>query len=266
MDLSFLEFYPIVFLTILARYTIIAGIFFLLYYVFFKEKWSFKKIQLSFPKLKDYQREVFYSLCTITIFSVIGLLVFKTPLTEHTQIYGSIADYGWGYWFLSIVLMTFLHDTYFYWAHRMMHHKKLYRLFHLVHHKSTNPSPWASYAFHPLEGVVEASIIFLIVFLIPFHPTALLVFLVVTFAYNVYGHLGYEIYPKNFHKTRIGRWVNTSVHHNMHHKHFNANYGLYFLFWDRWMGTLHEQSDAVFEEVTERSVRTVEHVEKMNLH
>jgi len=40
-----------------------------------------------------------------------------------------------------------------------MHHKKLFRWFHLVHHQSTNPSPWAAYAFHPLEAVVEAGII-----------------------------------------------------------------------------------------------------------
>jgi len=258
MDLSFLFSYSVIFLFILARYMIIAGIFFLLYYVLFKEKWSFKKIQQKFPKSKDYQREVLYSICTIAIFAGIGVLVFLTPLKEYTQIYESMADYGWGYWFFSIVLMTFLHDTYFYWAHRAMHHKKLYKLFHLVHHKSTNPSPWAAYAFHPLEGVVEASIVFLIVFLMPFHITALMAFLILTFVYNVYGHLGYELYPKNFHKTTIGRWVNTSIHHNMHHKYFEGNYGLYFLFWDRWMGTLREESAAAFEEVTERSLVAVE--------
>lgn len=260
MDFSWLDAYPILFLIILARYTIISGIFFLLYYIFFKEKWAFKKIQLKFPKLKDYQREVLYSMCTVGIFAVIGLLLFKTPLIAYTQIYGTIGEYGWGYWIFSIIVMIFLHDTYFYWAHRAMHHKKLYKIFHLVHHKSTNPSPWASYAFHPLEGVVEAGIVILIAFTMPFHISALTTFLILTFAYNVYGHLGYEIYPKNFHKTRIGRWVNTSIHHNMHHKYFNGNYGLYFLFWDRWMGTLHEKSDEVFEEVTERSLVSVESV------
>jgi sterol desaturase/sphingolipid hydroxylase (fatty acid hydroxylase superfamily) len=67
--------------------------------------------------------------------------------------------------------------------------------------------------------------------------------------YNIYGHLGWELYPKNFHKTQIGRWINTSVCHNQHHQYFKGNYSLYFLFWDRWMGTLREDYDAQYEKV-----------------
>ena len=70
--------------------------------------------------------------------------------------------------------------------------------------------------------------------------------------YNVIGHLGYELYPKGFSKSRLGRWVNTSVSHNQHHQYFNGNYGLYFLWWDRWMGTLREGYDQQFEEVKSR--------------
>jgi sterol desaturase/sphingolipid hydroxylase (fatty acid hydroxylase superfamily) len=71
--------------------------------------------------------------------------------------------------------------------------------------------------------------------------------------YNVYGHLGYELYPKGFHKTRIGRWINTSVNHNQHHQYFTGNYGLYFLFWDRILGTIRSDYDGRFEEATQRS-------------
>jgi sterol desaturase/sphingolipid hydroxylase (fatty acid hydroxylase superfamily) len=68
----------------------------------------------------------------------------------------------------------------------------------------------------------------------------------------VYGHLGWELYPKGFNHTWVGRWINTSVAHNQHHKYFTGNYGLYFLFWDRWMGTLRSEYDTSFEEVTSR--------------
>ncbi len=129
-----------------------------------------------------------------------------------------------------------------------MHHPKLYRFVHLVHHQSRNPSPWAAFAFHPLEAVVEAGIVFVIAFILPFHGTALLAFLIFMTFYNAYGHLGYELYSKNFLRSALGRWVNTSVAHNHHHEKFNGNYGLYFLFWDRWMGTLREDYDAVFVE------------------
>jgi sterol desaturase/sphingolipid hydroxylase (fatty acid hydroxylase superfamily) len=35
----------------------------------------------------------------------------------------------------------------------------------------------------------------------------------------------------------------------MHHQYFKGNYGLYFLFWDRIMGTLREDYDARFDAV-----------------
>jgi len=65
----------------------------------------------------------------------------------------------------------------------------------------------------------------------------------------VYGHLGWGLNPKKFHKSRLGRWINTSVAHNQHHQFFKGNYGMYFLFWDRIMGTLREDYDAQFEKV-----------------
>ena len=148
--------------------------------------------------------------------------------------------------------MIFLHDFYFYWMHRLMHQPKLFKHFHLIHHKSTNPSPWAAYAFHPFEAVIEASIIFLIVFMIPYHRTALLTFLTFMITYNVYGHLGYELYPKGFNKHFIGKWVNTSINHNLHHKHFEGNYGLYFLIWDRWLGTVRQDYDDSYDQVDQK--------------
>jgi sterol desaturase/sphingolipid hydroxylase (fatty acid hydroxylase superfamily) len=146
--------------------------------------------------------------------------------------------------------MFLLHDTYFYWTHRAMHHKKLFRAMHLVHHKSVNPSPWAAYAFHPLEAIVEAGIFAVFLFTIPIHPLHLLVFFFAMIVYNVYGHLGYELYPAGFSKHWLGKWINTSVNHNQHHQHFKGNYGLYFTFWDRLMGTIRADYDQRFEEVT----------------
>ena len=65
-----------------------------------------------------------------------------------------------------------------------------------------------------------------------------------------------EIYPspcreETFGETEriIGKWINTSVSHNQHHQKFNGNYGLYFLFWDRWMGTLRNDYDADFNAI-----------------
>ena len=131
-----------------------------------------------------------------------------------------------------------------------MHHPRLFRIFHLVHHQSTNPSPWAAYAFHPLEALVEIGITVLFLFIMPIHAYHLMVFSLVMIAYNVYGHCGYELYPRGFSRHWLGRWINTSVSHNQHHQYFKGNYGLYFTFWDRMMGTIRDDYDRKFQDVT----------------
>ena len=252
MEKPFLELSQYIYLISFLRYFIVSGIFFFIFYKLFRNKWFYKKIQSKSPKSKDYKREVGYSLATMFIFTSVGLTVFDTPLLQYTQIYAPIDKYGYFYWFVSIIAMIFLHDTYFYWMHRGLHHPKLYKYVHLIHHKSTNPSPWASLAFHPIEAVGEAFILYLVVFLIPFHPTAMLLFLSFIPVYNAYGHLGYEIMPKKFNKHFIGKWFNTSVNHNQHHEKFNGNYGLYFLFWDRWMGTIRDDYDERYAETDKK--------------
>lgn len=236
------------------RYSFFAGLAFLLFYVIFRRKWLYKKIQLRFPENKDYLREFGYSMLTIFLFTTVTYPLIAVPaIAKYTTRYMEISEYGWFYYFALFPVLFVMHDTYFYFAHRLMHHKKLFNLFHLVHHKSTNPSPWAAYAFHPLEALVEVGIVVVFLFTVPIHKTHLLLFFLMMIVYNVYGHLGYELYPKGFHKTRIGRWINTSVNHNQHHQYFKGNYGLYFLFWDRMMGTIREDYDSRFVDATTRT-------------
>jgi Delta7-sterol 5-desaturase len=231
------------------RYFFVAGIAFLIFYVLFRNKTPLKKIQDRFPKTKDYLREIVYSVSTILIFGTVPIMLLNTPLRPYTTLYTDIDLYGKGYFFFAFLVMLFMHDTYFYWMHRLMHHPSLFRIMHLVHHKSTNPSPWAAYAFHPLEAIIEVGIVPIFLFTIPIHSFHLPMFFLFMIIYNVYGHLGYEIYPRGFARHPIGKWINTSVNHNQHHQYFSGNYGLYFLFWDRIMGTIREDYEERYEKV-----------------
>lgn len=244
--------FKIVLLSNLTRYTIIAGLAFIVFYVILKNKTTKVKIQSKFPKLIDYQREILYSVLTFVIFSLVGVTIYNPVVLPYTQIYKKVSDFGLPYFVFSIFLMIVLHDAYFYWTHRLMHDPKLFKSFHFVHHQSTNPSPWASFAFQPTEAVVEAGIFILISFIIPSHIYATIVFLLFMTSYNVYGHLGWELYPKNFNKHWLGKHLNTSINHNMHHQYFKGNYGLYFTFWDNLMGTTNKNYHERFEEVTSK--------------
>ena len=239
-------------LIVFLRYLFLASTAFLVFYVWKKQSWSWKKIQGWFPARTDYGREILYSLTTTLIFATLGYLFFFGPLVKYTLVYQDFSSYGTGYFFASVGFTLVVHDAYFYWTHRAMHHRRIFTLFHKVHHLSTNPSPWAAMSFHPLEAVVEFGIVALVPFLFPIHPLAIALFLLIMMIYNVYGHLGYELYPRGFATSWLGRWINTSVNHNQHHQYIKGNYGLYFLWWDRWMGTLRSDYEDHFDQVKER--------------
>jgi Delta7-sterol 5-desaturase len=242
-----------IFTLVSLRYFVIAGLAFLIWYVLLKKKMAFKKIQLRFPTLKDYQREILYSLMTIVIFTLVPWIILGNPeIKKHTTWYSEINEHSKLYFWMAFPLMLLMHDTYFYWMHRLMHHPRLFKVLHLVHHQSVNPSPWAAFAFHPLEAVIEIGILVVYLFTIPVMKVHLFFFFLFMMVYNVYGHLGWELYPKNFHRTRIGKWVNTSINHNQHHQYFKGNYGLYFLFWDRLLGTIRADYNEKYEEVSKR--------------
>ena len=234
------------------RYFLLAGIPFLIFYILFPDFFKRNKIQRKIAKNKDFIREIMHSMQTTFIIAGIGLLILKTPLREYTQVYYDLAAFPLLWIPLSIVIALIIHDTYFYWMHRSVHHPKIYKRVHLLHHKSVNPSPWASYSFHFYEGVLEALIAPIILVLVPMHPLSLFLFTILAFAINVYGHLGYEIAPRWFRKSILFELLNTSIYHNMHHSKFKGNYGLYFRFWDRIMGTEHPDYVKEYDEVQAR--------------
>lgn len=237
---------------VFARYAFYAALAYLIFYGWKRREWFYLKIQPRFPKRADYVREVFSSMLTSIIFAGVAWLWLGTPLREHTRFYTEIESYGWGYLVLSIPLTLLLHDTYFYWIHRLMHQPYLYRKVHLTHHRSVNPSPWAAYSFHPIEAVLEAGIMPILLFSMPLHPISFFGFITAMLIFNVYGHLGYELFPKNFYRHPLGKWFNTSVYHNLHHEKFHGNFGLYFTIWDRLCGTLRTDSLQKVEEVVGR--------------
>ncbi len=151
--------------------------------------------------------------------------------------------------------MLLLHDAYFYWTHRLMHWKVIFKHVHKLHHEFTNPTPFTSYAFHPLEGLVQIGILFVIVFTIPHHSSAVSIFFGYALIINLNGHTGYEFSPRWYMKHRALKWINTSLHHNLHHQNVKSNYGFYFNFWDTIMNTTHKKHTEHFEAIADRRAK-----------
>jgi lathosterol oxidase len=237
----------------LLRYLLFAGITFLAFYVLGKSFFTRFKIQQKFPASKHIWRELRYSLLSLCVFALNGVLVFTAYRHGYTRLYMDIHAHSWGYFVFSVLVFIVAHDTYFYWTHRFMHWKKIYPYVHKIHHLSHDPTPWAAYAFHPFEAFIQAAIFPILVFTVPVHPLAILAWGLYQSGLNVMGHSGFELFPSGFTSGKITQWHNSSTHHNMHHKYATSNYGLYFNFWDRVMGTNHPKYTETFEQVKEQA-------------
>lgn len=235
------------------RYALVAGVAWLLAYVVFKKRWWRRKIIPREPAAADVRRELKWSVLTALIYGLVGITTILIGRTYGWQIYRRLDAHS-GWWFVtSIGIAIVVHDTWFYWTHRLMHHRRLFKLFHRVHHESTNPTPWAAYCFAPLEAVVQACIFPLLAFTVPMHPLAFFAFMVWQIIFNVIGHTGFEYHPNWLMRSWLGKIINTPTNHVQHHEKMRGNYGLYFNVWDRLMGTNHADYEKRFDEVTSRS-------------
>lgn len=250
--LEFWELSLLATLGVAARYLLFAGVAWWLGYRLCRGRWFHRKIIPRPPEAADVRREMGYSALAVGIFGLLAGLTLVAGRHGWTRLYWRIGDHGWGWFWVSIGCAILLHDAYFYWTHRLMHHPRLFPWFHRVHHLSRNPSPWAAYSFHPLEAVVQGAIFPLAVMVLPMHPLAFALFMVWQITFNVLGHTGYEFHPRRLMSSWWRRVLNTPTNHVMHHEKMRGNYGLYFNVWDRLMGTNHADYEERFREVTGR--------------
>lgn len=184
------------------------------------------------------RREIGWSLASAFIYGApAGLLAWGWQERGWTQIYSSPDAYPLASIPASILVYLLLHDTWFYWTHRLMHRPKIYKRMHAVHHASRNPTAWTAMSFHPWESVTGAVLVPALVLLIPIHYGALLTVLMVMTIMGVTNHMGWEMFPRWLVRGPLGQWLITASHHQRHHDKHRCNYGLYFRFWDRLCGT-----------------------------
>ena len=169
-----------------------------------------------------------------------------------TLIYTDFADYGWLYGAFSWRRPSFFTMPKFYWTHRLMHHPRLFDRFHRLHHESHSPSPWAAYAFAPLEAVIQAMFLTILIFVLPLHVTVIYLFMLHMIVRNVVGHSGFELFPRGMPGHAVFGVLTTNTHHDLHHSSRGSNYGLYFTWWDRLAGTEHPNYREAFDRVTRR--------------
>lgn len=213
-----------------------------------------RRIQTRRATNADRWRELRQSLWAISVFAVVDVIAVVLMALGVITIRRGPTDLATVLW--QVATLTVLHDTYFYWMHRTLHHRALFRMMHATHHISRTPTSWAAYSFATGEAAFEAVIVPVMLaglsFVAPVEPWAVFIFLGHQIARNAIGHSGFEFAWSGFTRSRWTGWLSTTVHHDLHHSEGRYNFGLYFTWWDRWMGTEHPHYHARFEAVVNR--------------
>ncbi|WOI52017.1 sterol desaturase family protein [Parvularcula sp. LCG005] len=223
---------------ILFRYVLVAGLFWKAVWGRPAHKVGGTQLAKAAPTGQTMWREARTSMAVSLIYALPAAILIESWKRGGTAIYEGVPGLvDWLWMPVSVLIYLVLHDAYFYWTHRMMHHPRLYKATHHTHHLSKQPTPWAAFAFSPWEAAISAPFIPLLAFIIPIHIGAFLFLLTLMTFNSVANHSGWEILPRRFLDGPVGRHLITARHHNLHHTRFKRNYGLYFRWWDHWMGT-----------------------------
>lgn len=240
----------VIFAVVMGRYFLIAGLFHCVFFLWLSHRWQGRKVNQAAYKSGQFWRELKWSLITALLFAIAGSVLLVVWQKGNTQIYLDVHQYPLWWLPVSLAIALLLHETYYYWLHRWMHQPRIFRIVHKVHHDSHITSAWTAFSFHPLEGLLQALFLPLLLLVLPMHLYVILLQLTIMTFSSVINHLNFEVYPKNFQKHRLGKWLIGATHHALHHKQFKYNYGLYFTFWDKWKKTESPIYQSLFDEKT----------------
>ena len=156
------------------------------------------------------------------IISAVGISALVIPIeliiiNDNSRIYYDVADYGWPYLLLSMVVVLVIAETLIYWIHRGLHTDFFYRHLHVYHHQFREPTPFVSVAFHPLDAFFQAVPYHLCALVLPIHVGVYHGFIMLAMFWAVMIHDRVRLVPSE--------WINHTGCHMVHHWYYGYNYG-----------------------------------------
>ena len=197
---------------------------------------------------KQIKSELINSLFTLTVSLVFIFVIYYLKDEGYTKIYTDINEYPKFFAYGGFFIFLIIDDTWFYWVHRLLHHPKIYKYVHKVHHNSIDVNPFTSLSFHWFETVALTSWIIPFSLFFPMYVPALGILQIWGFLDNIKSHVGYEFFPSWWNKN-FGKLMTSSTHHNMHHSKFTGNYGVHFRIWDKLLRTEFKDYEAEFDKI-----------------
>ena len=136
-----------------------------------------------------------------------------------------------------LLLAPIIHSVHFYFIHRLLHWRPLYKSVHRIHHYNVDVGPWSGLAMHPVELAIYFSTV-CVQWLIALHPVNALFQIHLAVFNAAVSHTGFD-------KLLVGgkAVIDSNNHfHYLHHKNFECNYGSTIAPMDQLFDTFHDGS------------------------
>ncbi|KAL8286299.1 hypothetical protein RQP46_004787 [Phenoliferia psychrophenolica] len=158
----------------------------------------------------------------------VGMKTWEVPFPSFTTMAAQIA------------LFFVMEDAWHYCAHRLLHHKALYKHIHKLHHEFSAPFGLAAEYAHPIEilvlgtGTVGGPLLWCWGSGGNMHLVTMFVWITLRLFQAVDAHSGYD-FPWSLNKI-LPFWAGAD-HHDFHHQAFSNCYSTSFRYIDSIMGT-----------------------------
>lgn len=184
--------------------------------------------------------EMRYSLVSIAIFGAYGVLTQALVRQGLVSIGWTVE---WSVFPVEVAVLFLWNELHFYLCHRLLHTDWLYRHVHVVHHRSTRPTPFSTFSFHWGEGVLLGSVMLTAMLWHEFSWLALLMLPLMSIGLNVLGHFHYDLFPGK----PLEHVLTFSRRHSLHHTRNTGNYGFLLPVFDWAFGTRIPEKERVSE-------------------
>ena len=221
-------------------------------YVFVFDKTTFKH-----PKyLKNQIRmEMKQTMVAMPVMSLLTIPAFVGEVRGYAKLYDLPSEAPFYlYNYLQFPLFILFTDFCIYWIHRGLHHPRLYKTLHKPHHKWIMPTPFASHAFHPLDGFAQSVPYHVFPFILPLQKLASVGLFAFINIWTILIHDGEYVADSPI--------LNGAACHTMHHLYFNYNYGQFTTLWDRLGGSYRKPNEELFRRETKMGQKEWERQKK----
>ncbi|ODV65536.1 hypothetical protein HYPBUDRAFT_163126 [Hyphopichia burtonii NRRL Y-1933] len=189
--------------------------------------------------------EIHRATTAIPTMVLLTLPFFLLELRGFSRLYFDVASNGgWKaiiYQFPMFILFT---DCGIYFIHRWLHWPSVYKKLHKPHHKWIVCTPFASHAFHPVDGWAQSLPYHLFPLFFKLHKVSYLFLFTFVNFWTVMIHDGQYLSNDPF--------VNGTACHTVHHLYFNYNYGQFTTLWDRLGSSYRRPDDSLFARNTQK--------------